>query len=44
MRPQRRLPAWLVVPLAAGAGYAVSGWAGGAFGLLVGIALWWSRR
>ena len=39
-----RVPAWVVIPLAAGAGYFVSGPPGAVFGRLVGLVLWWSRR
>ena len=44
VKPERRVPAWVVVPLAFGAGFFMSGWAGGVFGLAVGLALWWMRR
>lgn len=41
---EARVPAWIVVPLATGAGALVSGWPGAVFGLLAGLALWWGRR
>jgi hypothetical protein len=40
----RRVPAWVVVPLAALAGYAGAGWVGLALGGVAGIFLWRSRR
>jgi len=43
-KPALRVPAWLVVPLAAGIGWIVAQIPGLVFGLLAGIALWWSRR
>ena len=43
-RPEFRVPAWVVIPLAVGAGWFVSGVPGGIFGLLAGLVLWWSRR
>lgn len=49
-RPERRrpaqgtIPAWVLVPLAAGVGWIVSGWMGGIFGALLGTFLWLARR
>jgi len=43
-KPALRVPAWLVVPFAAGIGWIVAQSPGLVFGLLAGIALWWSRR
>lgn len=44
MKPARRVPAWVVVPLAAAIGWIVAQIPGLIFGLIAGIALWWSRR
>jgi hypothetical protein len=40
----RRFPAWLVIPLAAGAGFFTATWPGFIFGLVVGTFLWKMRR
>ena len=40
----RRVPAWVVVPLAALAGWAGAGWLGAALGAVAGVLLWRSRR
>lgn len=43
-RPRaRRFPGWLLIPLGGTAGGIVSGWAGAAFGCLVGLLIWKSR-
>jgi len=43
-RRGRRVPAWVVVPLAAAAGYVGARWFGLALGLVIGVVLWRSRR
>ena len=44
VRPDRRVPAWVVLPVAAAAGFFVSGWLGLVFGAVVGVFLWRIRR
>lgn len=36
----RTVPGWLVIPVAAAAGFVTTGWPGLAFGALLGFFLW----
>lgn len=43
VRPARRYPGWLLIPLGGGAGWLFGGWGGLVFGVVVGFLLWRTR-